>query len=87
MVVRAEWVHNLFGFFCYAIFFSDSLTSVYLCNKYQWFTNGDCGQYRTFFDRNKQGASLETLATIIWICSSGWSEQDILKILQQECDL
>ena len=59
----------------------------YLCNKYQWFTNSDCRQSRRFFDRNKQGASLETLATIIWICSSGWSEQDILKILQQECDL
>lgn len=59
----------------------------YLCNKYQWFTNGDNKQYRMFFDRNKQGASLETLATIIWICSSDWNEQDILKILQQERDL
>lgn len=58
-----------------------------LCNKYQWFTNGDCEQYQMFFERNKQGASLETLTTIIWICSSGWNEQDILKILQQECDL
>lgn len=37
----------------------------YLCNKYQWFTNGDCSQYERLFERNKQGASLETLATII----------------------
>ena len=59
----------------------------YLCNKYQWFTNGDCNQYALFFERNKQDASLETLATIIWICSSDWSEQNILKILQQEADL
>ena len=59
----------------------------YLCNKYQWFTNGDCKQYALFFERNKQDASLETLATIIWICSSDWSEQNILKILQQEADL
>lgn len=58
-----------------------------LCNKYQWFTSGDCTQYRKFFDRNKQGASLETLATIIWICSDGWKEQDILKILKQETEL
>lgn len=58
-----------------------------LCNKYQWFTNGDCKQYDMLFDRNKQGASLETLATIIWICSSDWNEQDILKILKQEVDL
>lgn len=58
-----------------------------LCNKHKWFTNGDNVQYRMFFDCNKQGASLETLATIIWICSTGWNEQDILKILKQECDL
>lgn len=36
-----------------------------LCNKYQWFTSGDCTQYEKMFKRNKQGASLETLATII----------------------
>ena len=47
----------------------------YLCNKYQWFTNGDCKQYDMLFDR------------IIWICSSDWIEQDILKILKQEADL
>ena len=58
-----------------------------LCNKYQWFMNGNCKQYELFFDRNEQGASLETLATIIWICSSNWTEQDILKILKQEADL
>ena len=58
-----------------------------LCNKYQWFTNGDNVQYEKMFDRNSQGASLETLATIIWICSTGWSERDILKILQEEADL
>lgn len=58
-----------------------------LCNRHQWFTNGDCIQYRMLFDRNRQGASLETLATIIWICSDGWNEQDILEILKKECDL
>ena len=36
-----------------------------LCNKYQWFTNGDNTQYGMMFERNKAGASLETLATII----------------------
>ncbi len=58
-----------------------------LCNKYQWFTNGDCKQYDLLFKLNKDGAPLEKLATIIWICSSGWNEQDILIILKQECDL
>ena len=58
-----------------------------LCNKHQWFTNGDNAQYGMMFERNKEGASLETLATIIWICSTGWNEQDILKILKEEADL
>lgn len=58
-----------------------------LCNKYQWFTNGDNIQYEKMFDRNSQGASFETLATIIWICSIGWDELDILDILKEEADL
>ena len=58
-----------------------------LCNKHQWFTNGDTLQYRRLFERNKQGASLETLATIIWICSAETNEQKILEILKKECDL
>lgn len=59
----------------------------YLCNKYQWFTSGDNRQYELLFKLNKDGASLETLATIIWICSVGYDEQFILKILRQEADL
>lgn len=56
-----------------------------LCNKYQWFTSGDCRQYEKLFERNKQGASLETLATIIWLCSVGYEEKQILEILEKEC--
>lgn len=59
----------------------------YLCNKYQWFTNGDVKQYRTLFDLNKQGTSLEKLAFIIWFCSTDYDERTILEILQKECDL
>ncbi len=59
----------------------------YLCNKYQWFTSGDSRQYELLFHECKGGASLERLATIIYVCSRGYSEQDILKILQQEADL
>ncbi len=59
----------------------------YLCNKYQWFTNGDCRQYELLFHECKSGASLERLATIIYVCSRGYYEQDIFKILQQEADL
>lgn len=59
----------------------------YLCNKYQWFTAGDSCQYAKLFEKNKHGATLETLALIIWLCSSNATEQEILEILQQECDL
>ena len=59
----------------------------YLCNKYQWFTGGDNRQYNLLFDCNKQGASLERLATIIWICSVGYDEQYILEILRKERDI
>lgn len=58
----------------------------YLCNKYQWFTSGDCSQYERLFEKNKQGASLETLATIIWICSVGYEEHEILDILKKEAE-
>ncbi len=57
-----------------------------LCNKYQWFTSGDCTQYEKLFEKNRQGASLETLATIIWLCSVRYEEKDILKILEKECE-
>lgn len=58
----------------------------YLCNKYQWFTNGDNRQYGELFRLADEGASLEKLATIIWICSIGYPEKDILEILKQEAD-
>ncbi|MDE6966665.1 MAG: hypothetical protein K2O94_06780 [Clostridiales bacterium] len=58
-----------------------------LCNKYQWFTSGDDRQYELLFNLNKDGASLEKLATIIWICSVGYDERTILEILKKECDI
>lgn len=58
----------------------------HLCNKYQWFTGGDCIQYEKLFEKNRQGASLETLATIIWLCSSSYDEKQILEILKKECN-
>lgn len=56
-------------------------------SKDQWFTNGDNTQYAKLFERNKQGALLETLAIIIWICSNGYDEQFILNILKKETDI
>ena len=58
-----------------------------VCNKYQWFTSGDTRQYDLLFERNKEGTSLQTLATIIWIFSTGYTENEIFQILKKECDL
>ena len=58
----------------------------HLCNKYQWFTGGDCSQYEKLFEKNREEASLETLATIIWLCSSSYDEKQILEILEKECN-
>lgn len=56
----------------------------YLCNKYQWFTNGDICQYEMLFDECRKGASLERLAFFIYICSIGYSEKEILETLKRE---
>ena len=58
----------------------------YLCNKYQWFTAGDRDQYDKLFLKNRNGATLEQLALIIWLCSSNAEEKYILEILEKECD-
>lgn len=46
-------------------------TLQYLNYKHEWFM---------------KGASLEKLATIIWVCSHGFEEQEILEILKKECE-
>ena len=58
-----------------------------VCNRYQWFTCGSTKQYERLFELNKAGASLDKLATIIWICSDEmYSEEDILAALKYEDD-
>lgn len=48
-----------------------------LCIKENWFTSGDVRQYEMLFQRNSEGASIEELAAIIWICSSSCSREEI----------
>lgn len=59
----------------------------YLCNKYRWFTAGDNKQYEKLFWKNRNGATLEQLALIIWLCSSNAEEHEILEILNKEYDI
>lgn len=58
-----------------------------LCNKYEWFMNCDYEHYDMLFDCSRRGVSLKSLATIISLCSSGWTERAVLKILKQEAAL
>lgn len=47
----------------------DNLTLRNLCIEKDWFTCGTNEQYAKLFHMNKQGASIEQIATVIWLCS------------------
>lgn len=40
-----------------------------LCIEHNWFTCGTNRQYSKLFDMNEQGAGIEQIATVIWLCS------------------
>ena len=61
---------------------ADALRS--FCIRSNYFTAGDCDMYRKLFQANDDGASLDDLATIIWVCSSGVSRREVLENLRQE---
>ena len=61
----------------------DFCTLYEACNKYHWFTCGDNTQYNKLFDLNKNGASIEELALVIYICSDV-PREDILNKLKEK---
>ena len=54
-----------------------------LCIKNDWFNHGSNHQYGKLFDRAAEGASLEELATIIWVCSEDVTREQIIEQLRQ----
>lgn len=60
----------------------DFNTLYFACNRYNWFTCGDNTQYNKLFELNKNGASIEELALVIYICSDV-SREDILNKLRE----
>ena len=56
-----------------------------LCIQEDWFTNGDNSQYEKLFDLNREGASLEDLALVIWLCSPDVSREEVLHKLNERC--
>lgn len=55
-----------------------------ICNRLQWFTGGSTDSYDKLFQLNREGAPLEDLALVIWICSPGRTRESILSILKKE---
>lgn len=54
-----------------------------ICINHNWFTCGSNAQYEKLFYANEMGASIEEIATIIWLCSEGAERRDILYALQK----
>ena len=62
-----------------------------LCNKHQWFTCGTNRQYEKMFDYVNDEEifasstdKIRKLATMIWICSDGFSEEEIYNALYKK---
>lgn len=56
-----------------------------LCNQENWFTSGTNSQYEKLFDLNREGASLEDLALVIWLCSDEVDREEVLHKLNEKC--
>lgn len=56
-----------------------------ICIKNDWFTCGSNRQYEKMFYMNENGASMEEIATVIWLCSDEEKHcrRDILTELQE----
>lgn len=52
-----------------------------LCIKNNWFTNGTNTQYSLMFDRVRDEADIDEIATIIWVCSENVTKEEIVKEL------
>ena len=54
-----------------------------LCVREDWFTGGTNSQYKKLFDLNREGAPLEDLALVIWLCSPGTDREEVLHELSE----
>ena len=53
-----------------------------LCIKYRWFTNGDNGQFERLYNMIHDGANLDEVALVIWICSTEATREFIRTMLE-----
>lgn len=59
-----------------------------LCIRNRWFTEGTNSQYEKLLEMNENGASIEHIATVIWLCSDSEvlenNRRDIIFALHEE---
>lgn len=55
-----------------------------LCNREGWFNGGTGAQYDKFFELADNGAEIEELALIIWLCTPDVEREEIEDKLREE---
>ena len=55
-----------------------------LCIREQWFTSGSIQQYEKLFEAYENGAGIDCIATILWVCSSNATLEQITATLLAE---
>lgn len=48
-----------------------------ICIRHDWFTGGSCEAYEKLFQRCEEGADLNELALLIWVCTPDVDRKEI----------
>lgn len=55
------------------------------CIRHNFFTRGSSDQYQKMFDMvDDPNVSIVEIAAVVWICSDGYTRDEILNILRKE---
>lgn len=55
-----------------------------VCIRHDFFTSGTNSQYEKAFELLRTGATLHDLTLVTWLCSSGYTYDEVQKILKDE---
>lgn len=53
-----------------------------LCNKNAWFTSGSANQYKKLFEIVENGATIDEITLVIWLCSSLFTREEIKQTIE-----
>lgn len=54
-----------------------------LCNRNQQFTSGSTNQYRKLFEIVENGATIDEIALVIWLCSSDVTREEVKQAIEK----